>query len=89
MQNENKPKRTKIVLGIALSLILVGGLLAHLTQTDCGKVKVSDVRFTGSNGMIMSGLLYVPKGVTANTPGLACFTIPSHHLSLIHQHYTI
>jgi pimeloyl-ACP methyl ester carboxylesterase len=68
MQNENKPKRTKIVLGIALSLILVGGLLAHLTQTDCGKVKVSDVRFTGSNGMIMSGLLYVPKGVTAKTP---------------------
>ncbi len=69
MPNESKSKRTLIImLAIALLVILVGNLLAYMTQTDWGKVKVRDVRFAGTDGMIMSGLLYVPKGVTANDP---------------------
>ncbi len=68
MQNETRTKCTKIVLVIALCLILMGGLLANLTQTDWGNVKVRDVRFVGSNGVIISGSLYVPDGVTADNP---------------------
>lgn len=60
-----KPVRLLI---IALVLILVGGLLASLVQTDFGNVKVRDIRFVGSNGTVMSALLYVPKGVTAKNP---------------------
>jgi len=69
MPNENKSKRTKIImLAVALFIILVGNLMAFVTQTDWGNVNVRDVRFVGTDGLIMSGLLYVPKGVTADNP---------------------
>jgi len=64
----NGSKRTWCLLAISLLLILVGDLLASCIQTDWGNVKIRDVRFVGSNGTIMSALLYVPKGVTANKP---------------------
>lgn len=72
MQNTNRSKRTIIVLAVALLLILVGDLLAFLTQTECGKVTVRDVRFTGADGKVNSALLYVPKGVTPQNkaPGI-------------------
>jgi pimeloyl-ACP methyl ester carboxylesterase len=52
---------------IGAALILVGALLAHLTQTS-GGIKIHDVRFTGTNATPMSGLLYVPNNATAKTP---------------------
>ncbi|MBM4447486.1 MAG: alpha/beta fold hydrolase [Chloroflexi bacterium] len=58
----------KILLAVALLVILVGNLLACMTQTDWGNVKVRDVRFAGTDGIIMSALLYVPKDVTAKNP---------------------
>src|SRR4030042_6585428 len=73
MPNKNKSKRRDIImLAVALFLILVGDLLASLIQTDFGKVKVNDVRFDGADGIVMSALLYVPKGVTASNkaPGI-------------------
>jgi pimeloyl-ACP methyl ester carboxylesterase len=44
-------------------IILVGALLAHFIQTS-GGIAIKDVRFTGTNGQTLSGLLYVPPGVT-------------------------
>lgn len=61
----NKSRR---VLLLALALILFGGILAWRTQTNGGKVTINDVRWMGSNGTMMSGLLYVPDGVTAENP---------------------
>jgi pimeloyl-ACP methyl ester carboxylesterase len=52
---------------VGLVLIVVGGLLAWFTQT-AGGVRIQDVRFTGTNGTPMSGLLYVPPNATAKTP---------------------
>ncbi len=57
-----------ILLVIALLLVAGGGLLASWIQTDGGAVTIKDVRFAGTNGTVMSALLYVPKGVTAKTP---------------------
>jgi pimeloyl-ACP methyl ester carboxylesterase len=69
MSIENNSKRTNIImLGVALFIILVGNLLAFLTQTDYGNVKVRDIRFEGTDGTIMSALLYVPKDATAKKP---------------------
>jgi len=69
MPNENKSKRKLIImLVVALFVILVGNLLAYMTQTDWGNVKVRDVRFAGDNGIMISALLYVPKSVTAKNP---------------------
>jgi pimeloyl-ACP methyl ester carboxylesterase len=68
LDNVSKSKGLIIVLVIALCLILVGDLVASCTQTDLGNVKVRDIRFAGTNGIIMSGLLYIPKNATAKTP---------------------
>ena len=52
----------------SLLLILFGSLLAHRTQTNGGVVSVRDIRFAGTDGMIMSGLLYIPAGATHDDP---------------------
>ncbi len=74
MQSESKPNRAKMLLWIALVLILLGGLLANMVQTSWGKVDVRDIRFVGTNGVVMSALLYVPDGVTNKNPapGVLC-----------------
>ncbi|WP_304177942.1 alpha/beta hydrolase [Phenylobacterium aquaticum] len=56
------------VLGWAV--ILAGAVLAHAVQTT-GGVKVTDVRFPGDKGVVMSGLLYLPPGATAAHPAPA------------------
>jgi pimeloyl-ACP methyl ester carboxylesterase len=60
--------RLWLLLGLALLLVFGGGLLAYLVRTDGGSVEVRDVRFMGSNGTLMSALLYVPEGVSAENP---------------------
>jgi pimeloyl-ACP methyl ester carboxylesterase len=50
-----------------LILIVAGALIAWLTQT-AGDVRIQDVRFTGTNGAPLSGLLYIPPNATAKTP---------------------
>jgi len=54
-------KRNHVLLLIALLLILLGDLIAWRIQTNHGEVVIKDLRFIGSNGMLMSGLLYVQK----------------------------
>jgi len=48
-------------------LILMGGLMAHLTQT-AGGIKIQDIRFKGAKGNTMSALLYIPPNATRETP---------------------
>ena len=59
----------------APSLLVVGILLASLVQTNFGRVTVKDTRFIGSNGSLMSGLLYIPQGTTVNRPAPAILAI--------------
>ena len=56
---------------IGLILVLAGGFLAQHIRTSDGIV-VRDIRFTGTNGTVMSALLYVPKTATTatRTPGI-------------------
>ncbi len=61
-------RRLGYLLGLAVLLVLLGGLLASAVQTAGGTIRIQDVRFTGTNGIEMSGLLYIPNGVTAETP---------------------
>jgi pimeloyl-ACP methyl ester carboxylesterase len=49
------------------ALVLGGGYLAHRIQTGDG-VRVADVRFTGTAGTAMSGLLYLPRNATPQHP---------------------
>jgi pimeloyl-ACP methyl ester carboxylesterase len=52
---------------LAIALILIGDLLASLTQT-AGGVRIEDVRFRAADGATMSALLYVPPNATHDTP---------------------
>ena len=61
-----------VPMNIALILILGGGFFAYLVQTGGGDIEIRDVRFMGSNNIMMSALLYVPEGVNAKNkaPGI-------------------
>ncbi len=63
------PRRWLALAGLAL--LLAGAFLAQLIRTGDG-VSVRDIRFVGTNGTVMSALLYVPKGATPATraPGI-------------------
>jgi len=52
---------------LGLVLIVAGSFLAHRIQTMDG-IRVQDVRFTGTDGTPMSGLLYIPRAATPKHP---------------------
>jgi pimeloyl-ACP methyl ester carboxylesterase len=52
---------------LGLVLVFAGSYLAHRIQTMDG-IRVSDVRFTGTDGTPMSGLLYIPRAASAAHP---------------------
>lgn len=61
----------KGLLLAAVIMILAGGIIASQVQTDFGQVKVTDIRFSGKDGAVLSALLYVPKNATPRTPAPA------------------
>ena len=60
-----QPRWWLILAGLAI--VLAGGFLAHSIRTADGTT-VRDIRFAGTDGTVMSALLYVPKNATAQTP---------------------
>lgn len=73
------------LLVLAIVLILGGGIVANVTQTNGGSIAVRQVHFAGNNGTMMSGLLYVPATATAKTP--ACGIVAIH--GYINSHDTM
>ncbi len=59
-----------ILFVLGWTLILGGGFLAKSVQTADG-VRISDVRFPGADGRVMSALLYIPVGASAKAPAPA------------------
>ncbi len=57
-----------IVLAVAVGLVIIGGIVAEIAQTAGGSVSVRQVKFVGSNGVMMYGLLYKPVAATAKNP---------------------
>jgi len=68
-------RKYRILLFVALAAVLFGSLLASLVTTNGGSVKVKDIRFAGSGGDVLRGLLYIPEGVTKENPGPAVLVI--------------
>jgi len=58
-------KATLAIVGTVM--VLLGGLLAHFTQTTNG-IRIEDVRFKGAKGNTMSALVYIPSNATEKTP---------------------
>ncbi|MEO6893316.1 MAG: alpha/beta hydrolase [Ktedonobacteraceae bacterium] len=65
-----------ILLLVAIVLILAGGIIANIAQTAGGQIAVREVNFAGTDGLIMSGLLYIPYTATTKTP--ACGVVAIH-----------
>ena len=59
----------------AVALVVLGCLAAAWVQTAGNSVEVSDVRFEAASGQRLSGLLYVPKEVSAVNPAPAILAI--------------
>ncbi|HUE96357.1 MAG TPA: alpha/beta fold hydrolase, partial [Longimicrobiaceae bacterium] len=61
-------KRPWALLLASTALIFAGSFIAWRTQTAGGRIAVTDVRWVAGSGAKMSGLLYVPAGVTPENP---------------------
>ncbi|PWW66883.1 alpha/beta hydrolase family protein [Actinokineospora spheciospongiae] len=68
-------RRISLLFVVGLALVLVGGAFAAVVNTDFGRVSVTDTRFTGEGGQSLGGLLYVPDGVTADSPAPAVLAV--------------
>ncbi len=60
-------KRAFIAIAVGLCLILLGSILASVFNSGAGATKVSRICFDTENGKL-SGLLYMPKGASAENP---------------------
>ncbi len=60
---------------LSLALVFGGSFLASWVQTAGGQIKVSNVRFAGTDGLMMSGKLYLPGNATGETPAPAVLAI--------------
>lgn len=76
MNTESRNRLFNLPMVIALILIFGSGLFACLVQTDKGAVKIKNIRFMGSEGKMMSALLYIPK--TANKENKAPGVVAIH-----------
>ena len=55
------------LLFVGVFLLVAGSVLAYLIQTS-GGTRILDVRFAGTGGTLMSGLLFIPSTATPETP---------------------
>jgi len=60
---------------IALLSVAAGVALAAWIQTDGGRIRIDDVRFSGPDGRTLSALLYVPAQATPDTPAPAVLAV--------------
>ena len=60
--------RSAFLLVVAVLLVVGGGVVASLVQSDFGAVRVQEVRFAASDGRIVHGKLFRPRGATAENP---------------------
>lgn len=60
--------KAKLWVAIALVLCLVSAIGAHLLQTSGGSVQVSELTLPGSDGAVLSGVLYKPDKASAENP---------------------
>lgn len=71
---EQKKKRAQLWLSISIVLMLVSMVFVSTIQTSGGKVTVKDLRWETTVGVKMSGLLFVPPGVSAENKAPAIVT---------------
>ena len=74
MLSNDKTKRAKIFVCIAIVLMLISMIGASLIQTSGGRVKVDEVNWVDTDGIRKTALLLVPENATLETPAPAIVT---------------
>lgn len=69
-------KRSAALMGIALILILLGGILSSAIDTNFGNVKTQRLYLTNNNGYTVCANLFIPKSAGADTPAPAMIIVP-------------
>ncbi|MGL4373820.1 MAG: alpha/beta hydrolase family protein, partial [Turicibacter sp.] len=67
-------KKNHVLIALSCLFILVGAITASLVQTSFGTVEVKDVRVVTDLGKTLSGLLFIPDGVSIDQPAPAVIT---------------
>ncbi len=62
---------SKRLLVISLLMMLLGSLFARWIHTDFGNTTVTEVTISAGDGHLMSAFLYMPEGVSAQSPAPA------------------
>jgi pimeloyl-ACP methyl ester carboxylesterase len=84
MKSNTPSKSINVLLIIALVMVLAGNILASSIQTVGGTVTIKDVRFMGTNGIQMSGLLYIPKSIFSTDSKGATVVTPAPGILAVH-----
>lgn len=66
--------RKMVMLTLAILLMAVGTFLNLAVNTNGGEVKVRRVTYSDSSGNMVSGILYIPRTATKETPAPAVLT---------------
>lgn len=66
--------KKRIALFTSIALMLISMIGASVIQTSGGKVTVKDLRWETTSGYLMSGLLFVPEGVSPENKAPAIVT---------------
>ncbi len=61
---DKKKQKAKAGICVAIALMIISMIGASLVQTSGGSVTVKDLRWETTSGYQMSGLLFIPKGVS-------------------------
>ncbi len=68
MRSSLSPNRNRFWLAVSLILFLISAVGAWLVQTSAGQIEVRDLRWETPSGLVLSALLFKPKGVSADKP---------------------
>lgn len=68
MKEKVKRSLSTKLLCIGLAMMLLGSVLAAVIQTDFGNVELKEVELVTSENASIAGLLYIPKGASAENP---------------------
>ena len=61
-------KRYQLVLCISLLMMLLGGFMASMIQSNFGKVRVEKFKLPTGESYYLTGLLLIPPNATADNP---------------------
>ena len=72
-----------VMLAAAILLMTAGTLLNVAISTNGGNVKVRRVTYSDSYGNMVSGILYIPRTATRETPAPAVLHPPKHRVLIM------